>query len=162
MMKKYNNWGIDMGGLSVTDPKRYSKINSVLTGRCNKKKDFLDVVNTIPLDYVSDVVDEGSTPDDAVFISELKAAITKELSILTPKEQIVLKMRFGIGKFIKYTRTASDRGSDTRQKMDVPNYSLEDIGMKFNIGMERVRQIEAKALRKLRHNNSFRDFMNAT
>ena len=154
MMKKYNNWGIDMGGLSVTDPKRYSKINSVLTGRCNKKKDFLDVVNTIPLDYVSDVVDEGSTPDDAVFISELKAAITKELSILTPKEQIVLKMRFGIGKFIKYTHTY--------QKMDVPNYSLKDIGMKFNIGMERVRQIEAKALRKLRHNNSFRDFLDAT
>ena len=153
MMKKYNNWGIDMGGLSVTDPKRYRKINAVLTNK-GKKKDFLDVVNTIPLDYVSDVVDEGSTPDDTVFISELKAAITKGLSTLTPKEEIVLKMRFGIGKFIKYTLT--------RQRRDVSNYSLEDIGIKFNIGMERVRQIEAKALRKLRNNNSFRDFLDAT
>ena len=144
MMKKYNNWGIDMGGLSVTDPKRYSKINSVLTGRCNKKKDFLDVVNTIPLDYVSDVVDEGSTPEDTVFISELKAAITKGLLILTPKEQIVLKMRFGIGKFINCDHT------------------LENVGMKFNITRERIRQIEAKALRKLRQNNSFRDFLDAT
>ena len=119
MMKKYN-----MGGLSMTDPKRYSKINSVLTGRCNKKKDFLDVVNTIPLDYASDVVDEGSTPDDAVFISELKAAITKELSILTPKEQIVLKMRFGIGKFIKYTLTR-------HLGREFSSYSLEDVGRKI-------------------------------
>ena len=136
-MKKYNNWGIDMGGLSVTDPKRYSKINAVLNDK-GKKKDFLDRVNTIPLDYVSDVVDESSTPDDTVFISELKAAITKGLSTLTPREEIVLKMRFGIG------------------------HTLEDIGIKFNITMERVRQIEAKALRKLRHNNSFKDFLNAT
>ena len=114
----------------------------------------MDVVNTIPLEYVSDVVDEGSTPDDTVFISELKAAITKGLSTLTPKEEIVLKMRFGIGKFIKYTLT--------RQRRDVSNYSLEDIGIKFNITRERVRQIEAKALRKLRHNHPFRDFLNAT
>ncbi|MBE44991.1 MAG: hypothetical protein CMO16_07440 [Thaumarchaeota archaeon] len=137
MMKKYNNWGIDMGGLSMTDPKRYRKINAVLTNK-GKKKDFLDRVNTIPLEYVSDVVDEGSTPDDTVFNSELKAAITKGLSTLTPREEIVLKMRFSIG------------------------HTLEDIGIKFNIGMERVRQIEAKALRKLRNNNSFRDFLNAT
>ena len=137
MMKKYNNWGIDMGGLSMTDPKRYRKINAVLTNK-GKKKDFLDVVNTIPLDYVSDVVDEGSTPDDTVFNSELKVAITKGLSTLTPREEIVLKMRFGIG------------------------HTLEDIGIKFNITMERVRQIEAKALRKLRNNNSFRDFLDAT
>tara|TARA_Y100000782_G_C10105629_1_gene232298 strand:- start:321 stop:734 length:414 start_codon:yes stop_codon:yes gene_type:complete len=137
MMKKYNNWGIDMGGLSMTDPKRYRKINAVLTNK-GKKKDFLDRVNTIPLEYVSDVVDEGSTPDDTVFNSELKVAITKGLSTLTPREEIVLKMRFNIG------------------------HTLEDIGIKFNIGMERVRQIEAKALRKLRNNNSFRDFLNAT
>ena len=137
MMKKYNNWGIDMGGLSVTDPKRYRKINAVLTNK-GKKKDFLDRVNTIPLEYVSDVVDEGSTPDDTVFNSELKVAITKGLSTLTPREEIVFKMRFNIG------------------------HTLEDIGIKFNIGMERVRQIEAKALRKLRHNHPFRDFLNAT
>tara|TARA_B100000749_G_scaffold240869_1_gene200928 strand:- start:34 stop:447 length:414 start_codon:yes stop_codon:yes gene_type:complete len=137
MMKKYNNWGIDMGGLSMTDPKRYRKINAVLTNK-GKKKDFLDRVNTIPLEYVSDVVDEGSTPDDTVFNSELKVAITKGLSTLTPREEIVLKMRFNIG------------------------HTLEDIGIKFNIGMERVRQIEAKALRKLRNNNSFRDFLDAT
>ena len=138
MMKKYN-----MGGLSMTEPKRYRKINAVLTGRCNKKKDFLDVVNTIPLDYASDVVDEGSTPDDAVFISELKVAITKGLSILTPREEIILEMRFGIGKFNC-------------------DYTLEDVGRKFNVTRNRIRQIEATALRKLRHNHPFRDFLDAT
>lgn len=53
------------------------------------------------------------------------------LKTLTPREEKVLKMRFGIGE-------------DT-------DYTLEEVGERFNVTRERIRQIEAKALKKLRH-----------
>ena len=50
VMKKYKNWGIDMGGLSMTDPEKYRKINYVLTDKGITKKDLLDK-ETVPLEY---------------------------------------------------------------------------------------------------------------
>ena len=129
-MRKYKNWGIDIGGLSKTDPERYRKIHAVLSEK-GKKEDLLDVVETVPLEYVYDLADNGPTAEDAVNLSELKIAITAVLETLNPREDRVLRKRFGIGL-----------GDD---------YTLEEIGKEFSVNRERIRQIETKALRKLQH-----------
>jgi RNA polymerase sigma factor (sigma-70 family) len=130
-MKKYNNWGIDFDGLSMTDPERYRKINAVLTDKGNKKKDLLDIVDTVPLEYAYDLADDAPDAEDAVAIAELKKVVTEVLSKLSPREERILRKRFGIG-------LAKD-------------YTLEEVGQEFCITRDRIRQIEAKALRKLKH-----------
>ena len=130
LMKMYNNWGIDMGGLSLTDPVKYRKIHYVLADRGITKEDFLDK-ETVPLEYVHDLADDGPTAEDAVNLSELKTEITKILAKLTPREERVLRKRFGIGLKTDYT--------------------LEEVGKEFSVTRDRIRQIETKALRKLRH-----------
>ena len=129
-MKIYKNWGIDMGGLSMTDPEKYRKINYVLTDK-GVKEDLLDKVETVPLEYVYDLADDGPTAEDAVNLSELKTKITKILAKLTPREERVLRKRLGI-------------------ELDT-DYTLEEIGKEFSVTRDRIRQIEAKALRKLKH-----------
>ena len=129
-MKKYNNWGIDMDGLSMTDPKRYRKINYVLNDR-GVHTDLLDTVETVSLDNVYDLADDGPSPEDAMFETELKAVTSRILSKLTPREERVLRRRFGI---------------------NVPDATLAEVSDEFGLARcERVRQIEAKALRKLKH-----------
>ncbi|ABD44043.1 RNA polymerase sigma factor RpoD [Anaplasma phagocytophilum str. Norway variant1] len=71
-------------------------------------------------------------PENAAVLADLREITTKVLSTLTPKEERILRMRFGIGK----------SGKD---------HTLEEVGRLFNVTRERIRQIEAKALRKLRH-----------
>ena len=127
---KYKAGGIDMGGLSMTDPERYRKINYVLTDK-GVKEDLLDKVETVPLEYVNDLADDGPTAEDAVNLSELKTEITKTFAKLTPREERVLRKRLGI-------------------ELDT-DYTLEEIGKEFSVTRDRIRQIEAKALRKLKH-----------
>ncbi len=71
------------------------------------------------------------SPVEAVIKTNLSDQTAKVLSSLTPREEKVLRMRFGIG-----------------EKSD---HTLEEVGQDFNVTRERIRQIEAKALRKLRH-----------
>ena len=142
-MKKYNNWGIDMGGLSVTDPARYRKINYVLNDK-GVHTDLLDVVEAVPLEYVNEPVYEGPDAEDALVAKELNIAVDEALKTLNPREERVLRMRFGIG-------------------MDT-DFELEEVGQKFSVTRERIRQIEAKAIRKLRHlsrSKKLNDFRNA-
>ena len=80
-------------------------------------------------DFIAD--DDAVNPSDAVINSNLAEQTRKVLSTLTPREEKVLRMRFGIGG-----------------KSD---HTLEEVGQDFNVTRERIRQIEAKALRKLRH-----------
>ena len=127
----YKNWGIDMDGLSITDPVRYRKINAVLTDKGNKKKDLLDRVETVPLEYVYDLANDSPSPEDNAILSELKVDTTAALGTLKPREEWVLRKRFGIGLPTDYT--------------------LNEIGKGFSVTTERIRQIEAKALRKLKH-----------
>ncbi len=70
-------------------------------------------------------------PLDASINSNLRETTTRVLSSLTPREERVLRMRFGIGMNTDHT--------------------LEEVGQQFNVTRERIRQIEAKALRKLKH-----------
>ena len=140
-MKKYNNWGIDMDGLSMTDPVRYRKINYVLNDK-GVHTDLLDTVETVSLDNVYDLADDGPTPEDAMFETELKAVTSRILSKLTPREERVLRRRFGI---------------------NVNDAKLNDIGIEFGVTGGRIREIEAKALRKLKHpslSRKMRSFLN--
>ena len=78
------------------------------------------------------IPDEGvSEPSEAASFTLLKEQLVDVLSTLTPREEKVLKLRFGI--------------EDGRTR------TLEEVGKEFNVTRERIRQIEAKALRKLRH-----------
>ena len=70
-------------------------------------------------------------PLDTAIQSNLSESTTKILASLTPREERVLRMRFGIGMNTDHT--------------------LEEVGLQFSVTRERIRQIEAKALRKLKH-----------
>ncbi len=74
---------------------------------------------------------EEKTPADAAAFNLLKEQLMGVLSTLTPREEMVLKLRFGL--------------EDGRAR------TLEEVGREFKVTRERIRQIEAKALRKLRH-----------
>ena len=80
-------------------------------------------------DFIPD--DSSPTPADAVSYQLLREQLNKVLHTLTPREEMVIKLRFGL--------------DDGRTR------TLEEVGKEFNITRERIRQIEAKALRKLRH-----------
>ena len=80
-------------------------------------------------DLIAD--NEASVPHDEILMNNLSDNMGEVLSTLTPREEKVLRLRFGIGE---------DR-----------DHTLEEVGAYFNVTRERIRQIEAKALRKLRH-----------
>ena len=90
------------------------------------------------------IPDEGaSEPSEAASFTLLKEQLMEVLGTLTPREEKVLKLRFGI--------------EDGRTR------TLEEVGKEFNVTRERIRQIEAKALRKLRHpsrSKKLKDFLN--
>jgi len=83
--------------------------------------------------HLGDFIEDKNTvlPVDSVINLDLADQIRKVLATLTPREEKVLRMRFGIG-----------------EKSD---HTLEEVGQDFDVTRERIRQIEAKALRKLRH-----------
>jgi RNA polymerase primary sigma factor len=83
--------------------------------------------------HLGDFIEDKSvtSPSDAVISVNLAEQTRKVLATLTPREEKVLRMRFGIG-----------------EKSD---HTLEEVGQDFEVTRERIRQIEAKALRKLRH-----------
>ena len=92
-------------------------------------------------DFIPD--EDASEPSEAASFTLLKEQLTSVLSTLTPREEKVLRLRFGI--------------EDGRTR------TLEEVGKEFNVTRERIRQIEAKALRKLRHpsrSKKLRDFLN--
>ena len=80
-------------------------------------------------DFIPD--DDTPAPAEAAAATMLRETIERELHTLTPREEHVIKLRFGL--------------------YDGRNRTLEEVGQEFNITRERIRQIEAKALRKLRH-----------
>jgi RNA polymerase primary sigma factor len=83
--------------------------------------------------HLSDLIEDknATVPQDSVIFHDLTEHLDRTLSTLTPKEEKVIRMRFGIG-----------------EKCD---HTLEEVGQVFEVTRERIRQIEAKALRKLRH-----------
>ncbi|MEX0749064.1 MAG: RNA polymerase sigma factor RpoD [Candidatus Saccharimonadales bacterium] len=86
-------------------------------------------------DFIED--EESDTPEEAATQQLLKEHVNVMLDILTPREQKILKMRFGLE--------------------DGRTHTLEEVGQEFGVTRERIRQIEAKALAKLRKNRESRD-----
>ncbi len=92
-------------------------------------------------DFIPD--EDASEPAEAASFTLLKEQLSEVLGTLTPREEKVLRLRFGI--------------EDGRTR------TLEEVGREFNVTRERIRQIEAKALRKLRHpsrSKKLKDFLN--
>ena len=83
--------------------------------------------------HLGDFIEDKNavSPIDAVVDANLRDSTSRVLKTLTPREELVLRMRFGVGE-----------GSE---------HTLEEVGRSFNVTRERIRQIESKALRKLRH-----------
>ena len=92
-------------------------------------------------DFIQD--DEASQPSEEASYTLLREQLEEVLSTLTPREEQVLRMRFGL--------------------KDGKPHTLEEVGKEFDVTRERIRQIESKALRKLRHpsrSKKLRDFLN--
>ena len=92
-------------------------------------------------DFIPD--DDAPAPAEAAAFALLKEQLMEVLDTLTPREKKVLELRFGI--------------------VDGRTRTLEEVGKEFNVTRERIRQIEAKALRKLRHpsrSRKLKDFLN--
>ena len=92
-------------------------------------------------DFIQD--DEASQPSEEASYTLLREQLEEVLSTLTPREEQVLRMRFGL--------------------TDGKPHTLEEVGKEFDVTRERIRQIESKALRKLRHpsrSKKLRDFLN--
>ena len=83
--------------------------------------------------HLADFIEDKNvlTPQDSAIYEDLVDNLNKILSTLSPREEKVVRMRFGLG-----------------EKQD---HTLEEVGQTFDVTRERIRQIEAKALRKLRH-----------
>jgi RNA polymerase primary sigma factor len=97
--------------------------------------------------HLEDFIEDKSSliPLDTVIKQEMKTQVRKVLNSLTRKESEIIKRRFGIGDGISQT--------------------LEEVGKQFKVTRERIRQLEGKALRKLRHparSNSLRLFLEKT
>ena len=93
-------------------------------------------------DFIQD--DDSPAPHDAASYTLLREQLEEVMNTLTPREAKVLKLRFGLE--------------------DGKSRTLEEVGSQFNVTRERIRQIEAKALRKLRHpsrSKRLKDFMNS-
>ena len=83
--------------------------------------------------YLADFIEDSSTPapDEATILDNLRTSLRRVLKTLSPREEMVLRMRFGIDTAVDLT--------------------LEEVGESFSVTRERIRQIEAKAIKKLKH-----------
>ena len=118
------------------DYRLYGKICRILA------EPDIEMTDAVPLEYAYDLADEGMSPEEETILSELKSKVTYVLSSLAAREERVLRMRFGMG---------------------VKEHTLEEVGITYSVISERIRQIEAKALRKLKHHSrsgKLRSFLN--
>jgi RNA polymerase primary sigma factor len=96
--------------------------------------------NSMLGDFIED--EDAQEPIDAAAREMLREQVKNTLAVLSEREREVLEMRFGL--------------------LDGKDHTLEEVGQAFNVTRERIRQIEAKALRKLRHptrSRHLRDFL---
>ena len=117
---------------------RVREIMRVAQARVSMETPIGPVEDSRLMDFIRD--EDALAPDDAALKSITNEDINGVLKTLTPREEEVIRLRFGL--------------------KDGRCHTLEEVGMEFNVTRERIRQIEAKALRKLRHpvrSNKFKD-----
>ena len=114
------------------DYRLYGKICRVLA------EPDIEMTDAIPLEYAHDLADNTSSPEDVVFGIERKTTTSQILLELKPREERVIRMRFG---------------------MSVKEHTLEEIGQTYYVTKDRIRQIEAKALRKLKCSSRSRELL---
>ena len=107
-----------------------TRINKSIVHRKQQRKSKDAIFKSTNLSNIKNLESDLNL-DEVVAKNQLKEKITSILSTLTPREERVIRMRFGIGLNTDYT--------------------LEEVGQQFSVTRHRIRQIEAKALRKLRH-----------
>jgi len=131
-MKQYN---IKLD-LKLDNEDFYYRINNTKNGHLVRQKVFKKskdaLFKSTQLSVANNMTSEIDL-DSIVAQNQLKDKITQALIYLTPREERVIRMRFGIGMNTDYT--------------------LEEVGQQFSVTRHRIRQIEAKALRKLKHPN---------
>ena len=110
----------------------------VFRNRYMDRTKFFNKYKKEPFEVFETLEDTYEMPEVLDF--EIREAIAKVLSTLTPREERVLRMRYGIG-------------------MDT-DHTLEEVGQQFSVTRERIRSIQAKALRKLRHPDRSRTLRN--
>ena len=97
----------------------------------------IEMTDAVSLEYAHDLADEGKSPEEETILSELKKTTTRVLTGgLKAREERVLRMRFGMG---------------------VREHTLEEVGKTYSVTRGRIRDIEAKALRKLKHRSRSRN-----
>ena len=119
------------------DYRLYGKICRILA------EPDIEMTDAVPLEYAHNIANEGMSPEEETILSELKSKVTYVLSSLAAREERVLRMRFGIGLKTDHT--------------------LEEVAKTYSVNRERIRQIEAKSLRKLKHHSrsgKLRSFLN--
>ena len=124
-MRKYKTYPVD-NSKTIFVPTR---INKSVVHRIMKKNSKDAIFRSVELSNAKKLESDLNL-DEVVAKNQLKEKITKVLSTLTPREERVIRMRFGIGLNTDYT--------------------LEEVGLQFSVTRERIRMIEAKALRKLK------------
>jgi RNA polymerase sigma factor (sigma-70 family) len=124
-MRKYKTYPVD-NSKTIFVPAR---INKSVVHRIMKKNSKDAIFRSVELSNAKKLESDLNL-DEVVAKNQLKEKITKVLSTLTPREERVIRMRFGIGLNTDYT--------------------LDEVGLQFSVTRERIRMIEAKALRKLK------------
>ena len=111
--------------IRLNDPSRYTAI-------CKTSKEEEYEYEDIPRKYeiyAEELADRSTSPEDGLIASDIETAVRNALLTLKPREERVLRKRFGIG---------------------VTDMTLEEVGRELSVTRERIRSIEAKALRKLK------------
>ena len=126
-MTNYNitERSVALRDIRLNDPSRYTEI-------CRASREEEYEYEAIPRKYeiyAEELADRSTSPEDGLISSDIATAVRNALLTLKPREERVLRKRFGIG---------------------VTDMTLEEVGQELSVTRERIRQTEAKALRKLK------------
>ena len=145
-MKYYNA----LNGLSQKDPERYRKINAVLTEKNNQKKDLLDMVETVPLDYVKNTASEEMNPEEIAIANEEAEVVQNAISNLANYQGRKVNRRLDGSADYWLAQSKEGKGGVRLERMIRLRYEHEwtmpQIADDFNITTQSVHVIKQRAL----------------
>ena len=145
-MKYYNA----LNGLSQKDPERYRKINAVLTEKNNQKKDLLDMVETVPLDYVKNTASEEMNPEEIAIANEETEVVQNAISNLANYQGRKVNRRVDGTPDYWLAQSKEGKGGVRLERMIRLRYehewTYEQIADLLNITIQRVHGIKQRAL----------------